>query len=577
MNQLYHILTEAYKIIENAGQPLSFETGCISNMLISPERISSLKNDDLYLKYITNLVQEKGNVSFPERKEDYDHYFQDCITLKNQMMDNQPDFDENIWLNYTIRLLENLKTPYYETYSATLLSLQLCFSNQELFEKTLQTFYSVMIRSSAEKLEFVRTIAEYGLSLKEYLHDNELLLAGILVQDLALFSNEKNFWLTALVPLLYKEEINFPETVNQKKVLNDFLKQELQFLCILKENDTAGRKDSQSLDALKLSCYLSKRSLYFHERHKKITSDISQVSALQTDLHDQVIQSDFLNTYAYNMNTRKYITNPAIGREQELSDLELILISPKKSPILIGEAGVGKTSLVEGLAYKLQRGQIPELLKHKKIFKLTTTSLLSGTKYVGEMEERMKQLMDELEKHRDIILFIDEIHTIVGAGSTENSNNDISNMLKPYIDRGDIKIIGATTSQEYKQFLVPDRALSRRFYPITIEEPDEAMTMDILKGTLPAIEHETRVTISFPEEETEFLLHTFIALSVPENQPEDRCTRLPELPLTLLEMAFSYAALESRSTISRKDFVQAVRHTNLLKKEIRQHAEQYFI
>ena len=257
-------------------------------------------------------------------------------------------------------------------------------------------------------------------------------------------------------------------------------------------------------------------------------------------------------------------------------DLELILISPKKSPILIGEAGVGKTSVVEGLAYQLQRGQVPDLLKNQKIFKLTTTSLLSGTKYVGEMEERMKQLMNELAKQPDVILFIDEIHTIVGAGSTESSNNDISNMLKPYIDRGDIKIIGSTTSQEYQQFLIPDKALARRFYPITIEEPNEAMTIEILKGTLPTIEYETKVKNPFSPTETIELLHTLVALSVPENQPEDRHTRRPELPLTLLEMAYSYAALDSRTTVSRKDFSRSVRHTNLLKKEIRTQAESFF-
>ena len=563
MNHIYPTLAKAYEIIESAGQPLSFEIGCISNMLISPARISSFKNDDLYLKYITNLVKERGNVSFPEKKEDYDHYFQDCISLKNQMMANQADFNESSWLNYTIFLLENLKTPYYDTYSSTLRSLERCFSNQELFEQTLQTFYSVMIRSLGEKLDFIKTIAGYGLAFKKEMKQNESLLAGILVQDLALFCNEKNFWLTSLIPLLYHTDVFSAEDINQKRFLEYFLQKELEFLQITEEKE--------------LSSYLSKRSIFFQEHRTEAPSDLFLHSGSNRNLKAQIIQSEFLNTYAYNMNARNYITNPAIGREQELSDLELILISPKKSPILIGEAGVGKTSVVEGLAYQLQRGQVPSLLKNKKIFKLTTTSLLSGTKYVGEMEERMKKLMDELEKQPDVILFIDEIHTIVGAGSTENSNNDISNMLKPYIDRGDIKIIGATTSQEYMQFLIPDKALSRRFYPIAIEEPDSSMTLQILKETLPSVEYETRVKNTFSAEKTNVILRTLIDLSTPENQPEDRRTRLPELPLTLMEIAFSYAALDSRTTVSQQDFAQAVRHTNLLKKEIRLKAEQYFI
>ena len=210
---------------------------------------------------------------------------------------------------------------------------------------------------------------------------------------------------------------------------------------------------------------------------------------------------------------------------------------------------------------------MPDLLKNKKIFKLTTTSLLSGTKYVGEMEDRIKKLAGELESHPDVLLFIDEIHTIVGAGSTESSNNDISNMLKPYIDRGDIKIIGATTKEEYRQFLLPDKALSRRFYRITIDEPDEKLTLSILYGSIPAIEYETKVHNAFSSDTTEKILRTLIAISSPENQPEDQSTKRPELPLTLLEMAFSYAALNERTTLSKQDITQAIRHSNRLRKE----------
>ncbi|MFR9000006.1 MAG: hypothetical protein ACLVIY_05955 [Anaerobutyricum soehngenii] len=161
------------------------------------------------------------------------------------------------------------------------------------------------------------------------------------------------------------------------------------------------------------------------------------------------------------------------------------------------------------------------------------------------------------------------IHTIVGAGSTESSNNDISNMLKPYIDRGDIKIIGATIKEEYRQFLLPDKALSRRFYPITIDEPDDKLTLSILYGSIPAIEYETKVHNAFSSDTTEKILRTLIAISSPENQPEDQSTKRPELPLTLLEMAFSYAALNEQETLSKQDIIQAIRHSNRLRKEIR--------
>ena len=200
---------------------------------------------------------------------------------------------------------------------------------------------------------------------------------------------------------------------------------------------------------------------------------------------------------------------------------------------------------------------------------MTTTSLLSGTKYVGEMEDRIKKLAGELEAHPDVILFIDEIHTIVGAGSTESSNNDISNMLKPYIDRGDIKIIGATTREEYTRFLLPDKALTRRFYPISIEEPDEELTLSILSGSIPSIEYETKVKNNFSANTTERILRTIISISMPENQPDDQPAKRPELPLTLLEMAFSYAALSGKTALSCEYIEQAVHHSNRLRKEIR--------
>ena len=142
-------------------------------------------------------------------------------------------------------------------------------------------------------------------------------------------------------------------------------------------------------------------------------------------------------------------------------------------------------------------------------------------------------------------------------------------MLKPYIDRGDIKIIGATTKEEYDQFLLPDKALSRRFYPITVEEPDVELTLSILSGSIPSIEYETKVRNTFSADKTEQILRSLITISSPENQPADQSTKRPELPLTLLEMAFSYAALNKRTTLSEQDIIQSIRHSNRLQKEIR--------
>ena len=495
-------LANAYSIIEEGGQPLASETICIQYIFLSPSHIEAFHNNELYLEYIQNLVKERFNVSFPEEKSAFDQYFSDCIQLKEQL-ESHGNFDKTVWLSYTTSLLESLKTPYYSMYSFTLLTLESCFTDPQLFDKVQKSFYSVLIKSSEKKQSIIRKIIEHAPVYKKYSYIKENLLSDILINTLALFGDEKEYWLASFINLFENNNAvhsSLPKNTSNKEwntpsLLMTFFEWEELFL-----------KNRASKDFSSFSEYLSSRTLYFY-KHARTTSDnllknatsnasvtsagtsASIDSAILSNIENAYVDSEFLNTFAYNMTTRLYHANPAIGRDQEISDLELILISPKKSPLLIGEAGVGKTSVVEGLAYRLQRGTVPDLLKNKKIFKLTTTSLLSGTKYVGEMEDRIKKLAGELEAHPDVILFIDEIHTIVGAGSTESSNNDISNMLKPYIDRGDIKIIGATTREEYTRFLLPDKALTRRFYPISVEEPDEELTLSILSGSIPSIEY----------------------------------------------------------------------------------------
>ena len=188
--------------------------------------------------------------------------------------------------------------------------------------------------------------------------------------------------------------------------------------------------------------------------------------------------------------------DPAIGREKEIQRLiEILCRRCKNNPILIGASGVGKTAIVEQLANLIATDKVPINLHNKKIISIDMASIVSGTKYRGEFEERMQKIIKELEENDDVILFIDEIHTLVGAGGAEGAI-DASNILKPALARGSIKCIGATTTEEYKKYIEKDKALSRRFQPIIIEEPNEKETTNILEKIKPIYEKYHNVSIS---------------------------------------------------------------------------------
>lgn len=187
--------------------------------------------------------------------------------------------------------------------------------------------------------------------------------------------------------------------------------------------------------------------------------------------------------------------DPVIGRAEEIERvIQILSRRTKNNPCLIGEPGVGKTAIAEGLALKIIKGEVPELLNNKKIVALDLTSMVAGTKYRGDFEERIKKAMDEVRNAKDIILFIDEVHTIMGAGAAEGAT-DAANILKPSLARGEIQVIGATTIDEYRKNIEKDSALERRFQPVTVGEPTEEETIEILKGIRDKYEAHHKVKI----------------------------------------------------------------------------------
>ena len=227
--------------------------------------------------------------------------------------------------------------------------------------------------------------------------------------------------------------------------------------------------------------------------------------------------------------------DPVIGRKQEIERvIEILSRRTKNNPCLIGEPGVGKTAAVEGLAQKIASGDVPEILKDKRVVTLDISGMVAGSKYRGDFEERIKKALNEVKKAGDVILFIDEIHTIVGAGAAEGAI-DAANILKPLLARGEIQLVGATTLNEYRKFIEKDAALERRFSPVTVNEPSEKDTIQILKGIRDKYEAHHNVKI------TDEAIEAAVKLSI--RYVNDRF--LPDKEIDLIDEASSKARLRT--------------------------------
>jgi ATP-dependent Clp protease ATP-binding subunit ClpC len=181
---------------------------------------------------------------------------------------------------------------------------------------------------------------------------------------------------------------------------------------------------------------------------------------------------------------RKGELDPVVGRQNEIERvIQILCRRTKNNPVLLGEAGVGKTAIVEGLAQEVAKGNVPEILRDKRVVTLDLALMVAGTKYRGQFEERIKAVMDEIKRSKNVILFVDELHTIVGAGSAEGAM-DASNIIKPALSRGELQVVGATTMNEYRKYIEKDAALERRFQTIIVEPPTVEQTVEILKGSV---------------------------------------------------------------------------------------------
>ncbi len=272
------------------------------------------------------------------------------------------------------------------------------------------------------------------------------------------------------------------------------------------------------------------------------------------------METGLLEKYGENFTAREYVTNPAIGREEEIKNLILILLTPEKSAILVGKPGIGKTAIVEGLGYRIKKGEVPDALKDFSIWKLNTASLIGVMP--GTNEPKIQMLLNEIKEHEKLILFIDEIHTLIGTSN--DGSMDFAQVFKPGLDRGNIKIIGATTTEEYDQYILRDKAFVRRFQKVEVLEPSREHTIKILVGTIPKFESKTGAKLKYTPFIQEKIMAFIVDITSEFKRVYEYSARYPDVSLTILQQAFSYAVFDNRKEVDIRDIKRAIANTKLV-------------
>ena len=292
--------------------------------------------------------------------------------------------------------------------------------------------------------------------------------------------------------------------------------------------------------------------------------------SIETD-NEKTKKKSVLEKYGENLTSRIYVTNPAIARDDEIQKTILTILTPDKSAILVGKAGIGKTAIVEGIAYKIQNDDVPNAIKGYDIIKVNTSSLLGKYEDEDGIEElRINILLKEVANAKNTILFIDEIHTLVIE--SRNSGIDFVNALKPALSRGDIKVIGATTFDEYNQYLIRDKAFLRRFEKIDVEEPTAEVAVKIMIGSYPKLEKQTGVKLAYSSFVIENIMKFLVNMTSEYKRVYELGSRYPDNCLALLSKAFSYAKFDNSPNVTFKHIYKAIKncksvYSDVVKKE----------
>ena len=315
--------------------------------------------------------------------------------------------------------------------------------------------------------------------------------------------------------------------------------------------------------------YLNSINVGGEETHEEVTEVVNNVTPANPTEEKRPVDPSLegmpsmIDMYGEILTNKEYVTNPAIARDEEINRMILAILTPDKSALLVGKPGIGKTALVEGLAYRIGINAVPPAIRGWKIIKINVPALLGKINVNGVEVSKIQLLINEIDNIEKTILFIDEVHLLVSKNGA-NLDVDFANMLKPYLDRGRIMMIGATTSEEYESYILRDRAFVRRFMKIDIAELTGDNVVKVLIGTVPKFEKKMGIKMAYTEFQQERLYSWIVKHTVEENRIYEVQNRYPDICLTIISSAFSYAMFEGVESVSLKHFYLAMKNTGTI-------------
>ena len=449
--------------------------------------------------------------------------------------------------------------------------------NDSYFNAVLCTMDKFDVFSNADKLK--KGFKKIDNSFRNKLKEGEIIIAYLLTHY---FDEEKCY--IAIDSLLSTSRIDTENNTLNKALRNinskyseDFLEKLLIDLYRKGSNFSSSNVNYKKLNNEDDQINIIKRTTamekykYYVKYGKSLKKEIEQK---EDNIKEDVTKDEFkednksvleseikkLSKYGQLLNLKEYKTSMAVGREKELKSLIITLAQDKTCPIIVGDSGVGKTAIVDELAYRIQNNDIPDFLQNQLILEVSPSEVVSGCKYVGMFEENMQELLDICKRH-NILLFIDEIHEMYGIGSGDKKSLDMADIIKRYISRDNGRIIGTTTKEEYLKYFSND-ALKRRFDKIEVEEPNKVVLMQIIEKVIEDFSNKNNIYFENENIENEIIKTIVDATSKLKPYNDKLCN--PDLSIKLIDKAFAYAKVDNSKFITKEHFISSFEDTKWL-------------